>query len=354
MRTTDRYDAPRWAKSANVGLAHFDHLPTNVPKDAQAGGMIHGLRIGDGETEALSWPPPVEHREANWLWLHLDRTAPETEAFLREGLALPEQVVEGLLDVDTRPRLTRAPGGLLMILRGVNHNPGEAPDQMVALRLWIAPSLVVTLRRSPLLSVHELREAYARGGGPRTVDAFLADLIEHISDRVADVVADLVREMDQLEDIVIAAQEDASTRERLGNLRRRVARLARYLAPQRDALRALLRVPDLFADATALDLTESVEQTQQVVEELEAARERAIILSDELRNRADARVARHSYMLSVAAGVFLPITFLTGLLGINVGGIPGADEPNAFWMVVGLCIVIAIALWGIFLTRRWL
>lgn len=353
MRTTEHHDAPRWATSASVGLARFDHLPPHVPNGALTGGMVHGLAIAGDGVEELAWPPALLEHDERWRWLHFDRTSPQTETFLRERLALPEQVVEGLLDTDTRPRLTRAPGGLLMILRGVNHNAGEAPDQMVALRLWIAPGLVVSLRRSPLLSVHEMHEAYLHGDGPRTIDGFLADLIEHISDRVADVVADLVREMDALEDVVIAAEEDASTRERLGNLRRRVARLTRYLAPQRDALRALARVPDLFTDATALDLSESVEQTQQVVEELEAARERAIILSDELRNRADARVARHSYILSVAAGVFLPITFLTGLLGINVGGIPGADEPNAFWIVVGLCALIATALWGVFLTRRW-
>ena len=344
---------PLRATAGTTGLSRFDALPTDrgVERD---GPMIHGFRIGADGVEPLRWPPDLDGRGDGWLWLHLDRTAPEAERFLRDALVLPEQVVEGLLDTDTRPRLTRGPGGLLLILRGVNHNPGVAPDQMVALRLWIASGLVVSLRRSPLLAVHEMRADYERGQGPRDIGTFLADLVEHLTDRAADVVTDLMREMDRLEDVVIGTDERVDVRERLGELRRRVARLSRYLGPQRDALRTLLRAPDLFDEAARLDLTESVEQTQRSVEELETARERAAILSDELRTRADERVARHSYMLSLAAGVFLPITFLTGLLGINVGGIPGAENPNAFWLVVALCAGIAAVLFGLFLARRWL
>lgn len=49
------------------------------------------------------------------------------------------------------------------------------------------------------------------------------------------------------------------------------------------------------------------------------------------------------YILTIVAAIFLPLSFLTGLLGINVGGIPGVDNGNAFWIVVGLCLGIFIA-----------
>ena len=346
------------ARLSRSGLARFDRMPPDVPDGATDGPMINGFRFAPGgPPEPLAWPVDVEGE--GWAWVHLDRTHTGTEPWLREGLGLGDQVVEGLLDEGTRPRLTRTADGMLLILRGINFNEGAAPEDMVALRLWITPRLVVSLRRSPILAVHELRSLYAAGEAPAGPGTFLADLIERLTDSANEVVDDLMGELDVLEERVVEGaadrEADETTAPRISGVRRRLVRLRRYLAPQRDALTAFLRAAQDLLDETArLDLSESIEQTQRYVEEVEAARERAVILSDELASRADERVSRHSYMLSVAAGVFLPITFLTGLLGINVGGMPGADDPDAFWVVVAVCSGMAIATLAFFLGRRWL
>ena len=337
-----------------LGLSRFDRMPDGVPLRASSGPMLHRFRIAGGGITPLGWPPEPAGNAEGWEWVHLDRQSSEAETYLRDTLALPEQVVEGLLDTETRPRLTRTREGLLLILRGINFNAGASPADMVALRLWITPERVVTLRRSPILAVHALREAYRGGEGPRTVGTFLVDLIEHLTDRMDEVVSDLMEEIDALEERVVEHEENDDTPRRLAEVRRRLVRLRRYLAPQRDALAALQRsAGKLMDDSDMLDLSESAEQCQRYVEEIESARERAIILQEELSTRADERVSRHSYMLSVAAGIFLPITFLTGLLGINVGGIPGGGDPNAFWVVVALCVGIAVGTLGVFFGRRW-
>ena len=69
-----------------------------------------------------------------------------------------------------------------------------------------------------------------------------------------------------------------------------------------------------------------------------------------LRNCLD----RTMYVLSIVAAIFLPLGFLTGLLGINVGGMPGMDDPDAFWAVVALCLFVFVALIVIFRRLRWL
>ncbi|MDD3800353.1 MAG: CorA family divalent cation transporter, partial [Novosphingobium sp.] len=53
----------------------------------------------------------------------------------------------------------------------------------------------------------------------------------------------------------------------------------------------------------------------------------------------------------IVAAIFLPLGFVTGLLGINVGGMPGVDDGRAFWVVVGLCS--AIMLFQLYLFRKW-
>jgi zinc transporter len=59
-------------------------------------------------------------------------------------------------------------------------------------------------------------------------------------------------------------------------------------------------------------------------------------------------------VLSIVALIFLPLTFITGLLGMNVAGIPHADHPLAFWAVVGFCVVIALVISAYFARKHWL
>ena len=73
-----------------------------------------------------------------------------------------------------------------------------------------------------------------------------------------------------------------------------------------------------------------------------------------LRARSLASSEHATYMLTVVAGIFLPLGFLTGLLGINVGGMPGVDDPRAFWEVVFLCAAVLAGLLILFRRLRWL
>ena len=82
-------------------------------------------------------------------------------------------------------------------------------------------------------------------------------------------------------------------------------------------------------------------------------RERAQIVKDELVNALSDRLNRNMYVLSVIASIFLPLGFFTGLLGINVGGIPGAENSEAFYIFCGLLVVLVIAQIIIFKKLKW-
>jgi len=60
------------------------------------------------------------------------------------------------------------------------------------------------------------------------------------------------------------------------------------------------------------------------------------------------------YVLSIVAAIFLPLSLLTGLLGINVGGIPGAENKWAFLLVTFFLVMIALLLIGLFRRLKWL
>ncbi|MEM1194316.1 MAG: CorA family divalent cation transporter, partial [Pseudomonadota bacterium] len=83
-------------------------------------------------------------------------------------------------------------------------------------------------------------------------------------------------------------------------------------------------------------------------------KESALVLQDDLNNRAAQETNKTMYMLSIVAAIFLPLGFLTGLLGINVGGMPGVDTPTAFWVVVVLLIGVMALQYYLFKKLKWL
>jgi len=101
-------------------------------------------------------------------------------------------------------------------------------------------------------------------------------------------------------------------------------------------------------------LREIADRTTRFVEDLDSARERAAVTQEELMGRLSEQMDKRMYMLSLVAAVFLPLGFLTGLLGINVGGIPGAEFPWAFAIVTaGLITLVAIQV-IVFRAKKWM
>jgi zinc transporter len=287
------------------------------------------------------------------LWLHLDYSRPAVQHWMREASGLTGLTAEALLQPETRPRCVSIDNGLMVFLRGVNLNPGADPEDMVGIRMWVGERRVFSLRMRRLLSIDEVREAIGRGAGPESPGDFVVMLIDRLLDRIAIVIDELYDRVDELEDMVLV-ETDYRQREQLAAIRRQAIALRRFLAPQREALNRLAAErTSLLTGEHQLQLREDFDRLTRLVEDLDAARERAGVTHESLVSRLAEQTNQRMYVLSIVAAVFLPLSFVTGLLGINVGGIPGADNPLGFPVVVVLMLIIAGGLWAFFRWRRW-
>jgi len=128
----------------------------------------------------------------------------------------------------------------------------------------------------------------------------------------------------------------------------------RFVAPQRQALERLAGLMcGWLNEDDRMHLREAADRFARMAEELEAIRERSALLHEQLTDLRAEMLDTRALLLSIVALIFLPLTFITGLLGMNVEGIPYAHEPWAFWGVVGFCVVIAAAITGYFVKARW-
>jgi zinc transporter len=288
------------------------------------------------------------------LWVHLDVNDDASRLWLAEHGGLDSTIVESLLADETRPRSYSTDNGLLTVLRGVNTNPGENPEDMVSVRLWIEPDRIISTRRRRLLSIVDTRDSLEKGIGPETSGGFLAALTGRMADRIGDFV-------DGIEDDVGAAEEQlgnqdqATFRHVISALRRKIASVRRFLAPQRDALDRLYRQPGLWFSNTEIhDMREEADRITRYLEDLDLARERTMVLREEFLAQLAQEQNSRMYVLSVVAAIFLPLTFVTGLLGMNVGGLPGLESPRGFLGSVVIMITAAVALLFFFRWKRWL
>lgn len=298
---------------------------------------IHGWKPGDGP-----------------LWVHLDYTGHGSSKWLDEKSGLPRLTFEALVSEDPRPRAVTSGDSLMVILRGVNINPGAAPDDLVAVRAFIDGERMITLRHRRVVALDDIQEELLAGHGPVASGDFLVELAHHMMERIGPVVSELDDMVDALEDEVLTA-ESYGLRPRIASMRRQAITLRRYLAPQRDVLSLLpMERVSWLSDMDRLHLREAADINTRYVEDLDSARERASVTHEELDSRLSEQMNKTMYLLSLVATIFLPLSFLTGLLGINVGGIPGADTPWAFYAVCAVAAVVTFVQVMIFKRKRWM
>ena len=319
-------------------------------------GLVHCFLFdGEGGGRELGW------NEINsWslsegiLWVHLSYTSPDTLTWLEEKSGLEPLIIEALLSEETRPRSTVIGKGVLLNLRGVNHNPGADYEDMVSLRVWAEEHRVITTRKRPLRSVTDLGNQLKKGFGPISTSDFIISITELLTAYVKDALEDIEDKTAELEHQVISSTE-GQLRTRISAIRREAIMLRRYLAPQREAV-SKLQVNGVawFTEKDKRHLHEVANSLIHIVEDLDSLRDRATVAQEELVNALSVQLNSRMYMLSIITAIFLPLSFFTGLLGINVGGIPGASYKWAFLVVIFLLLLICTGQFLYFRKKQWL
>ncbi len=286
-------------------------------------------------------------------WKHLDFTQTEDADWIRTESGLSSIVADALVDADSRPRMLQTDQGVLLILRGVNLNPDSAVEDMVSVRVWVDRDRVISTARRQLFSIRELSEAHKAGTGPQTPVEFLTLLIKRLGDFITEAI-------ERIEDFLDHAEENVNDSSVVARnspfsvVRRQTARIRRYLAPQREALDRLARITaDMFNEQDKAEFHEQANRLTLTLEDLDLVRERAMVAQEELVGIIAHEQNARMFVLSIVAAIFLPLSFLTGLMGMNVAGLPGLENEWAFWILVAIMLLITVVILALFRIKKW-
>lgn len=308
-----------------------------------------GIFSGDNKLTPENQIPPV--------WENLDYRNPETYKILVEDYAIDPAVADALCDEDTRPRFFVHDNGMLVILRAINLNPGSDPDDMISLRIWIDENKMISLEHRRLKALAKLADSLEHGKGPKNLMQCFLLLSRYVMDAINDMVDEITDKTDELEEKVIDVKEinDFDIGGQMTDLRRETISLRRYLAPMKDLFQNMQNekhpLITLRGKSAMRELSNDV---AKALEDLEYCREHITLYHEELQGKMSISMNRIMYIISIFTAVFLPLGLLTGLLGINVAGIPYADNEFAFAAVCIILIIIAAALLAIMKKLRWM
>jgi zinc transporter len=309
----------------------------------------HGGARELSDVEVDSWSPAD-----GVLWVDCGQSHKAARAWLTDHSHIDRNLLAIVLAGETRPRSLVEPEGLAIIMRGINMNPGAVPDDMVAIRVVLEKNRIITSHRRKVLSVHDVRDSLLAGGGPKSVGDFLIALTSFLAVRIEAAVENIEEMLDKLDED-IEEGDIGAIRTELGVVRRQAAAIRRHLTPQRDALERLARsTTSIITDKDLIAVRDEGDHVTRYIEDLDLARENALVTQEDLMNRVAQEQNSRMYLLSVVAAVFLPLTFVTGLLGMNVAGLPGTTSPSSFTIATLVMIVLGFGLVFFFEWRKWI
>lgn len=261
-----------------------------------------------------------------FYWLHLSLSNSTSETWLRENLSLPDAFYESLHNEGGSTRLEQDADSLVVVINDVLFDFKFDPAAIATTSLCIEPCLLVSARLRPLRSVDRLRSEVRAGRLFRSPVDLLAHLLQDQAGVWVDILRQSTLQVDRIEDRFLANRMSTS-RSELGSLRRVLVRLQRLLAPEPAAFfRLLNRPPEWIAE-------EDIQALQQAAEEFSLAAgdsvilvERVKILQEELSALVSEQTNRTLFVLTIVTVLALPINLIAGLFGMNVGGIPLAEE----------------------------
>ena len=308
-------------------------------------GLVCGYRVdASGEMTTIDWRDmdTALAQDDSLVWLHFNQADVRARHWIGSCGHIPASAKALLLGSEKHMRIEISGSGLCGVVGDLHHEFVEKSDQFDVLRLYLDNRCLISARRRPLAAIDKLRHSLGEGLKVDRPIVLVTQFLHHVTDTLGDLILELTESVDTMEEAVLDDRNERPGDE-LGQIRRTAARLRRHMVPQQHALVGLLaRLPTWVDDTAAVKLRGAIERLGALGHDLDLVQERARLLQEQASARLMEATNRNLYILSIVTTVFLPVTLVSGIFGMNLGGLPASQDPSGFWYGIGLMVVIAM------------
>ncbi|MCZ6542192.1 MAG: hypothetical protein O6768_00845 [Planctomycetota bacterium] len=283
-------------------------------------------------------------------WIDIEAVDEEGRRWLATQSGLDDEIIKRLLEPAPATYWRRFGQGLYFNMHAAVPGVDTSTIVIVDFGIWLEPGRIISVRRSEVPALDRAAEICSAGAGPSNSWELIVFLLSEGISRLEQNLHDLTATIDQLEDEILAGEGDPPFH-RVAELQKRLIFARRFRVAVANMVSFVSSQPGSVIDGARGDELEGiVNALAQHQELLGLSIDRASALQGQIRDQLADSMNTATYRFTWVATVFLPLSFLTGLLGINVAGIPGDHNPLAFWLFCGALCVIAAA-WGIAVGR---
>ncbi|MEZ5420383.1 MAG: magnesium/cobalt transporter CorA [Vicinamibacterales bacterium] len=331
-------------------------IPPDAPAPRLSLTQYSAERIEERQLASLDELPAPPAGMVQWL----DVRGFGDEALMRaigERFRMTALALEDAINAPQRPKSEPYEEHHLVVSRVPLVEEGR-PLSLPQVCVLIGDSYVVTFQERSFGLFDPVRQRLREGAGRpmrRSGPDYLAyALIDAMVDRYDPFAEDLTRELDAIEDSLLTEAEE-STLTRLRQARRRLVMGRRIAQPQREMVTSLQADDSPFVGAEVRNyLRDTLDHIAQVAELLDASRDAAAALSEELVSMTAPKTNEVMKLLTLMASVFIPLTFIAGIYGMNFDNMPELHSQSGYFLVLAVMAVVAGGMLFYFRRRGWL
>lgn len=289
-----------------------------------------------------------------WHWIDVTGEQPDTIRTLARSFELDDEAVEESLTQSHLPMVDEYLNEIFVVLQGF----GSGKDGRLVLaetNVFIGRDVLITIHESERAAIEAIRDRLGQEGNLPVESAaeLMAFMTLYGGRRYTSLIHELERQIDSLEEMSI--QGDPQTAVEVHALRRDVIYLRRALGPQFDIVEDLAEsTHPALDDAARLTFGRVASQHRRALESLESGRALLASVLETYRGAVADQTNEIMRVLTVFSAILLPLTLIAGLWGMNFMNIPGADEADGFWILLGVMAVMAVGVWVYFARRGFI
>ena len=311
------------------------------------------------EKQAVSVEECVPFRETSTItWINVDGVhEPEVIRHLGECYGLHPLILEDIMTTSQRPKLEDMGDYLFLVVRMITNHRGQDEEKFEQVSLVVGPNFVLSFQED-IGDVFDLvRDRIRKGKGRirnQGPDYLAYSLLDAIVDGYFNELERIGDEIEALEDEILKTPKPATV-QRIHRLKQEMIFLRKSIWPLREVIARLeRRESPLIKESTAIFLKDVYDHTIQVIETVDTFRDMLSGMLDVYLSSVSNRMNEIMKVLTIIATIFIPLTFIVGIYGMNFRFMPELEWRWGYWIVWGVIVVVALGMISYFRRNKWL
>lgn len=311
----------------------------------------------DGTLKVAHEPDAVRRafQDGTLYWIDLENPTESEEEILWEIFNFHHLAIEDCIATHQYPKIDDYGDYLYIIVHGVDYNKTDGVFRTKELDIFLTPQFVITFHYELMRSTTQVRHRLTEGAVP--VDRRPAFLLHQILDaqihNYGPAMEGFEKRISNIEELIIK-KPDPRVLDRIFEFKKEVLNLKRIVGPQREVINRLsrgeFRIIPTELRAYYRDIFDEISRYAEMAE---SHRDVIMMALDAYLSATSNRLNEVMRALTLISTIFLPLTFITGLFGMNFQHIPGAAHSWGFYITLGASVLVGAGMFIYFKLKKW-